>query len=121
MAQDLKISSVSIEPMKKSNLCSVLGGKAKPPVVTIKHSKVAEVDIRVEMFDILNTGKRYKHGTKTIKSDASGKTVLKHRYFPPCNFYGDTISNYKFRVTSGGQSKTVDWASFSSRDKQIIR
>lgn len=120
-ATDLKISGISISAMKKSNLCSAIGGKNAPPTITIRHSRVAGVSIRVRMFDTVSNGNLVDHYSTTVKSKASGKTQLKYRFRPPCNTTGNSVSTYRIEASAGKSRKRIIWGRYDSVRRRISR
>ena len=120
-AAEVKISSVTVEPMKIANLCSSIGGRGKDPKLTIKHSKLAGAKIRIKMFDKVSNGRTVNHYSTTIKASPSGTTRISYGFRPPCNTTGNSTSNYYFSVSSGKSRKTVKWGRYNSITKKIIR
>ena len=116
-----KISSVSVEPMAERHLCSALGGSGAAPTVTIRHSKVAGVPIRVGMIDNVSSGSLIDHRSTSVTSDASGTTVLRYEFLPPCNTTNRTSSSYSFIVSSGDDSRQVPFGKYDSPNKKIMR
>jgi hypothetical protein len=122
-ASAVEIKSVSVGAPTKAHLCIKLGGKGQDPTITIKHAAKAGDTIRVKMYDVLSNGRTFQHKAKTIKSDASGTTVMTADFLPPCNTTGGQAnSSYRFDVTSSGsKTKTVRWFDFNSKTRKIGR
>ena len=119
----VEIKSVSVEAPNKAHLCIKLGGKGQDPKITIKHAAKAGDTIKVKMYDVLSNGRTFQHKTKTIKSDASGTTVMTADFLAPCNTTGGQAnSSYRFDVSSSGsKTKTVRWFDFNSKTRKIGR
>lgn len=116
-----KISSVTVEPMAERHLCSALGGAGAAPTITIKHSKVAGAPIKVSMIDNVSSGSLIDHRSTSVSSDASGTTVLRYEFLPPCNTTNRTSSSYSFIVSSGDDSKQILFGKYDSPTKKIMR
>ncbi|MGJ3264358.1 MAG: hypothetical protein ACFE0R_14095 [Salinarimonas sp.] len=106
--------------MTADNLCRPLGGAGAAPDLTIVHSPVAGVPIRVRMYDRLSDGSTFEHRATTVRSDASGRTVVDYAFLPPCNTTGGRLdSHYLFDIAAGSSRETVSWARFDSRERRI--
>lgn len=119
-AHSFEITKVTASKMTKAHLCSKIGGSNKKPTVTIYHSKEAGKRIRVKMFDTVSNGKYFDHGSKTVRSDGSGKTTFTHSFRPPCNTTGNSTSKYWFEATSGSSKKKIVWGQYNSASKKIF-
>ncbi len=110
-----QIHAVSVEPLKDAHKCAAIGGLAKRPLITIRHNKVAGIALTVHMFDNWEGGRTIDHGTMTIKSNASGTTIINANtpgssaLKPPCN-RSDKFSNYYVDVAGPSGTKQVLWA-----------
>lgn len=119
-AQPFDIAGVTISPMTPVNLCRQLGGQGQPPTVTIRHSPVGGVPIRLHMQDKLSDGSTFNHRSTRVTSDASGTTTVNHAFLPPCNTTGGRLnSDYQLTVSAGSESRTIGWARFNSASRTI--
>ncbi len=119
-AADLNISSVEVASMTTAHLCSRLGGVGVDPVITIHHNRVSGQTIRINMFDNVNR-RTINHRATTTRSDGSGITRVTYNFLPPCNTTGRSTSNYKFRISSDGNSIIVPWARYDSARRKILQ
>lgn len=120
-AKDLKIAGLSISAMKKSNLCSTLGVGNAPPTITIRHTRVAGIPIRVRMFDTVSNGNLIDHYSTSVSSSASGTTRLKYRFRPPCNTTRNSVSTYRIEASAGNSRKQIIWGRYDSTRGRISR
>lgn len=119
-AQPFDIASVSISPMTSPNLCRQLGGQGQAPTVTIRHTAVAGVPIRLHLQDKLSDGSTFNHRSTRVTSDSTGTTVVNYAFLPPCNTTGGRLnSNYQLTVEAGGKSQVKPWARFNSASRTI--
>jgi|TARA_A100001391_G_scaffold135675_2_gene94378 hypothetical protein len=119
-AQPFDVASVTITPMTGANLCRDLGGQGAAPTVTIRHTAVAGVPIRLHLQDKLSDGSTYNHRNTRVASDGSGTTVVNYAFLPPCNTTGGRLnSHYQLTVEAGGNAETVTWARFNSSSRTI--
>lgn len=119
-AQPFDIASVSISPMTTANLCRQLGGQGQAPTVTIRHTAVAGVPIRLHLQDKLSDGSTFNHRSTRATSDGSGTTVVTYAFLPPCNTTGGRLnSNYQLTVEAGGSKLVQPWARFNSASRFI--
>ena len=119
-SQDFDIASVGISPMTAANLCRDLGGQGQAPTVTVRHTAVAGVPIRLHLQDRLSDGSTFNHRSTTVRSDASGTTTVNYGFLPPCNTTAGRLdSHYQLTVQAGGETETVTWARFASGSRTI--
>ena len=119
-SQPFDVASVSITPMTEANLCRDLGGQGQAPTVTVRHTAVAGVPIRLHLQDRLSDGSTFNHRSTTVRSDASGTTTVNHRFLPPCNTTAGRLdSHYQLSVEAGGETETITWARFASGSRTI--
>lgn len=119
-AQPFDVASVSISPMTTANLCRQLGGQGQAPTVTIRHTAVAGVPIRLHLQDKLSDGSTFNHRSTRATSDGSGTTVVTYSFLPPCNTTGGRLnSNYQLTVEAGGSKLVQPWARFNSASRSI--
>ncbi|MFX3680933.1 MAG: hypothetical protein ACN6I5_06950 [Hyphomicrobiales bacterium] len=118
-AVDFQVNSVSVSPLTLDNICTRLGGRGAPPTLTIRHSPVAGVPIRIRMWDQISNGTTFEHRRTRVTSDGTGTTVVNHRFLPPCNTTGNTVSSYRFDVTADGNTTTTVWGGYDSRSRSI--
>src|SRR5690606_40011218 len=64
-SQDFDIASVGISPMTVANLCRDLGGQGQAPTVTVRHTAVAGVPIRLHLQDRLSDGSTLNHRSRS--------------------------------------------------------
>jgi hypothetical protein len=115
-----EITDVSVSPMTKASLCSALGGQGQPPTLTIKHTTVAGVPIRVKLTDYWSDGGTFNHRSTRATSDGSGTTSVTYAFLPPCNTTGGRInSDYRFTVEAGDDAQTLRWGRFDSGSRSI--
>jgi hypothetical protein len=106
--------------MTTANLCGQLGGQGQAPTITIRHTPVAGVPIRLHMQDKLSDGSTFNHRSTRVTSDGSGTTVVNYKFLPPCNTTGGRLnSNYQLSVEAGGKSSVTPWARFNSASRTI--
>jgi hypothetical protein len=72
--QAFQVTGIDASPMTRANLCTSLGGSRQPPVLVIRHSKVAGAKITVKMFDDTSRGSHINHGATVVISNNSGAT-----------------------------------------------
>lgn len=114
------VAGIGISPMTTANLCHQLGGQGQAPTVTIRHTAVAGVPIRLHMQDKLSDGSTFNHYSTRVTSDGSGTTVVNYKFLPPCNTTGGRLnSNYQLTVEVGGKSTVTPWARFNSASRTI--
>lgn len=119
-AQSFEIESVSISTMTEASLCRDLGGQGAAPTVTVNHTAVAGVPLRLSLTDYLSDGSTFNHRSTRVSSDASGTTVVDYAFLPPCNTTdGRLNSDYRLTVQAGDDSETISWAKFDSRARTI--
>src|SRR5690606_4224981 len=119
-SQPFNVASVSISPMTTASLCGQLGGQGQAPTITIRHTAVAGVPIRLHMHDKLSDGSTFNHRSTRVMSDGSGTTVVNYNFLPPCNTTGGRLhSNYQLTVEAGGKSTVKPWARFNSASRTI--
>lgn len=119
-AQAFNIASVAISPMTTASLCGALGGQGQAPTVTIRHTAVAGVPIRLHLRDRLSDGSTFDHRSTRVTSDGSGTTVVNYRFLPPCNTTGGRLnSDYRLTVEAGGASTTTNWGRYDSARRAI--
>ncbi len=117
---DFDVVGASISPMTTASLCRQLGGQGQAPTVTIRHTAVAAVPIRLHMQDKLSDGSTFNHRSTRVMSDGSGTTVVNHAFLPPCNTTGGRLnSNYQLTVQAGGKSVVVPWGQYNSASRTI--
>ncbi len=119
VSSNFQISSVSVSPLTLNNVCKQLGGQGTAPTLTIKHSAVGGVPIKIRMWDKISNGNTYEHRRTRVMSNASGTTTVNHKFLPPCNTTGNSVSNYRFDVSASGSSTTKVWGGYDSRSKTI--
>ncbi len=119
-SQAFEINDVSISSMTTANLCRDLGGQGAAPTVTVTHTAVAGVPIRLALTDRLSDGSTFNHRSTRVSSDASGTTVVNYSFLPPCNTTdGRLDSDYRLTVQAGDEGKTISWAKFNSGTRTI--
>jgi hypothetical protein len=117
---DFSVSRGTIQPLRTANLCTQIGGQSAQPQLTISHSPVADVPIRVRMYDVHNDGTATEHNTVRARSEADGTTVVSSGFRPPCNrTNGARNSSYRFDIIAGGQTQTVQWGGYNSTTQRI--
>lgn len=119
-AQPFEVTRLDITPMTTASLCRDLGGQGQSPTVTIRHSPVAGIPIRLHLQDNMSNGNTFDHGSIRVMSDGSGTTVVRHAFRPPCNTTnGRRNSHYRLTVEAGGRSQVVSWGRFDSASRTI--
>src|SRR5690606_21569605 len=119
-AQPFDIAGVTISPMTQANLGRDLGGQGQAPTVTVRHTPVAGVPIRLHLQDRLSDGSTFNHRSTRVASDASGTTTVNYGFLPPCNTTAGRLdSHYQLTVEAGGESETITWARFASGSRAI--
>jgi hypothetical protein len=119
--QAFQITGIDASPMTRSNLCASLGGKRQPPVLVIRHSKVAGAKITVKMFDDTSRGSHINHGTTTVISNNSGATTVRYGFIPPCNVTRSSTSNYSISVEAKGSKKQIVYGRYDSAARRILK
>jgi hypothetical protein len=119
--QAFQITSLEAAPMARANLCASLGGNRQPPVLVIRHSKIAGVKITVKMFDDTSRGSHINHGATVVISNASGATTLRHAFIPPCNVTGISTSNYSISAEVQGSRKQIVFGRYDSAARRVFK
>jgi hypothetical protein len=119
--QAFQITSIEAAPMTRANLCTRLGGNRLPPTLVIRHSKVAGVKIRVNMFDDTSRGSHINHGATVVISNASGTTTLRHAFIPPCNTTGVSTSNYSISAEVKGSKRQIVFGRYDSATRRVFK
>jgi hypothetical protein len=119
--QAFQITSIEAAPMTRANLCTSLGGNRLPPALVIRHSKVAGVKIRVNMFDDTSRGSHINHGATVVTSDASGTTTLRHAFILPCNTRGVSTSNYSISAEARGSRRQIVFGRYDSAARRVFK
>lgn len=118
---DFSVSKGTIQPLKTANLCTQIGGQSVQPSLTIMHSPVADIPIRVRMYDVHNDGTVTEHNSVRVRSEADGTTVVSSGFRPPCNRTGGAKnSSYRFDIIVDGQKTTVKWGDYNSVSESIV-
>jgi hypothetical protein len=119
--QAFQITSIEAAAMTRANLCTSLGGNRLPPALVIRHSKVAGVKIRVNMFDDTSRGSHINHGATVVTSNASGTTTLRHAFIPPCNTTGVSTSNYSISAEVKGSKRQIVFGRYDSATRRVFK
>ena len=115
------ITGIGINPLKKANLCSKIGGRGTQPKLVIQHSPTAGVPITVRMYDVHGARDVTEHNTVRVNSSGSGTTTVESGFRPPCNTTGGRKnSSYRFDISAGRQKTTVTWGNYDSNKKMIV-
>jgi hypothetical protein len=119
--QAFQITGIDANPMTRANLCASLGGNRQPPVLVIRHSKVAGVKITIKMFDDTSRGSHINHGATTVISNASGATTARYAFIPPCNVTRSSTSNYSISAETKGSKKQIVFGRYDSAARRIFK